>query len=423
MTGNPEEKTRPLQINARLAVGGAFLLLLVIALIAMSLFQQKPSGDNERPLDPDRAAAAEHFIRFIERTDYASAYAMLGSRFQQRFSQESFQGTWEGFLARTGPLQMRNKARAGLDDSLEAVVYTMQFRDMALDLRLLIDTTGRVSDFAFDTAHPQALAQMRSQASHYVERETWVGEMRLPGLLTSPARMQQTSAVILMHEAGFQDRDQTIGNGKPFRDLAYGLAARGIAVLRYQKRPLSAEAATLNDEYVDDAVAAINLLRQIPGIDPARIYIAGYGLGGSVAPLVAERDGNIAGLILLAADARPAQTTLASRLSSPRLPAGYWENLARYDPVATARLVGRPLLLIQGDRDSQVTVNNDLARWEAGLANCGCITSKRYATIDHSLLPVGIQDGSAASPPVFHQLPAQVIDDIAAWIEPSPAAQ
>ncbi len=75
----------------------------------------------------------------------------------------------------------------------------------------------------------------------------------------------------------------------PFRDLAEGLASRGIAVLRFEKRTkqypeeLMAEfpQMTVQEEFIDDALAAIRLLQDTPEIDAEQIYILGHSLGGN----------------------------------------------------------------------------------------------------------------------------------------------
>ena len=82
-----------------------------------------------------------------------------------------------------------------------------------------------------------------------------------------------------------------IGRNKPFKDLAWGLASRGVAVLRFDKvtyaHPAEVErdpGFTLADEYLPHALAAIGLLRQHPAVDAARVFVPGHSLGGTVAP-------------------------------------------------------------------------------------------------------------------------------------------
>lgn len=74
---------------------------------------------------------------------------------------------------------------------------------------------------------------------------------------------------MLVHGSGPNDRDDTIGPNKPFKDLPHGLGARGIAVLRYDKRTkvhggkMTAPnlKLTVFEETIEDAALAAALLR------------------------------------------------------------------------------------------------------------------------------------------------------------------
>src|SRR3546814_7208856 len=60
-----------------------------------------------------------------------------------------------------------------------------------------------------------------------------------------------------------------------------------------------------DSEPTNDAVFAFAALREAPGIDPARVYVLGHSQGAMMAPRIAARSGHVAGLVLLAAPARP----------------------------------------------------------------------------------------------------------------------
>ena len=94
---------------------------------------------------------------------------------------------------------------------------------------------------------------------------------------------------------------------KIFRDIAWGLASKGIAALRYDKRTLQHASEftpeqlaqlTVQEEVIDDALLAAELMRQTPEIDPKRVYLLGHSLGASVAPRIGQEDPNLAGLVI-----------------------------------------------------------------------------------------------------------------------------
>ena len=185
------------------------------------------------------------------------------------------------------------------------------------------------------------------------------------------------------------------GPTRRLRDLAWGLASNGIAVLRYDKRTKAhgpemasqVDKITVREEVTDDAVAAVDLLRTTPGIDPGRVFVAGHSLGGYLAPrIAAEAPGRLAGIALLEANARPLQRLIEDQLTYLASDAGgadpsakavlaalpaqvalvefagplagdacvqpaargarpaYWLDLRTYDPVATARGLSVPML-------------------------------------------------------------------------------
>ncbi len=242
----------------------------------------------------------------------------------------------------------------------------------------------------------------------FTEHDVTVGDgpLAVPGTVTVPRSAGPWPGVVLLGGSGPADRDATLGRNKPFRDLAWGLASRGIAVLRYEKVTYAhADQVrhdrnfTVADEYLRHAGPAVELLRQELGVTAA--FVLGHSLGGTVAPRVAAADPAVAGLVILAGGTRPLHWTAVRQLrylaaldpatataaratvaeltrqaevvDSPELspaipdsdlpfgmPAAYWLDLRGYDPVATAARLTTPMLILQGGRDYQVTVADDL---------------------------------------------------------------
>jgi dienelactone hydrolase len=153
--------------------------------------------------------------------------------------------------------------------------------------------------------------------SMFREQDVTVGagtEWALPATLTVPTGNGPFPAVVLVHGSGSNDRDETLGPNKPFQDLAWGLASSGIAVLRYDKRTRVEPAKltssipnfTVKEETIDDALAAVALLRKTEQIDQRKIFVLGHSLGGMLVPRIGLADqGAIAGFIVFAGATRP----------------------------------------------------------------------------------------------------------------------
>src|SRR5690606_32087390 len=244
-----------------------------------------------------------------------------------------------------------------------------------------------------------------------------------------------------------------------FLDIARGLAAQGVAVLRYDKRTKARPqdyadgSVTIDSETTDDAVFAVAALREAPGIDPARVYVLGHSQGAMMAPRIAARSGHVAGLVLLAAPSRPlldilveqhirlavlddgrtsdeeaaAIAKLKAQVAAVRAggevatadapmqqPAGYWRSTEGVDPVAEASAVALPMLILQGAQDFQV-VDADWQGWKAGFHDDPKVEFKLYPTLNHLGIAAEGEAGPAQYAQAGHVDPG-LIADVAAWI-------
>jgi dienelactone hydrolase len=271
----------------------------------------------------------------------------------------------------------------------------------------------------------------------------------LPGTLTVPNGNGPFAAIVLVQDSGPHDRDETIGGTKIFKDLAEGLASRGIAVLRYEKRTkqFSARmagmgATTVAEETIDDAVAGAAFLRTQKEVDPARVYVAGHGLGAFVAPRIAEDDGKLAGVIYLAGNVRPLEDLmverseyqgvtgkqldtikqLAARIKGIEpgdgdappilgMKASYLLDLKGYDPSVVARKLTIPMLILQGERDYQVTMK-DFALWKTALGARKEVTLRSFPALNHLFVAGEGKSTEAEYRKPGHVAP-EVIDEIA----------
>ena len=115
-----------------------------------------------------------------------------------------------------------------------------QFEKTKLDVKVVSNRSGQITGLFFvptkSAEKYQRPPYAKPAALQEREVQVGVGEWALPGTLTMPVGDGPFPAVVLVHGSGPNDRDETIGPSKPFCDLACGLASRGVAVLRYEKR-------------------------------------------------------------------------------------------------------------------------------------------------------------------------------------------
>ena len=289
------------------------------------------------------------------------------------------------------------------------------------------------------------------------------GPLAVSGTTSVPRGPARVPAVVLLAGSGSLDRDETIGRNKPLKDVAWGLASRGIAVLRFDKVTYAhaselrdASQFTLDDEYLPQALAAVGLLQTHPAVDRARVFLLGHSLGGTVAPRIVMADPSIAGIVMLAGGAAPMHwvivrqfrylaslrpeseaasqpmietlTEQARLIDSPELtastpaerlpfgaPASYWLDVRGYDAAGLAATLGKPMLILQGARDYQVTVADDLARWEAALDGRPGVTIRVYPDLNHLFAPGSGPSSPAEYEPAQHVDPT-VVEDIASWL-------
>ena len=129
--------------------------------------------------------------------------------------------------------------------------------------------------------------------------------LNCPVTLTLPVGKKKAPVVILVHGSGPQDRDETVGPNKPFRDLAWGLAERGIATVRYDKRTkemaqcVQITNLTVYNEYITDVIIAVI------------VYMAAFSL--IIKMWIAERQKKRAKKAEQAAPAAPAAETPAEK--------------------------------------------------------------------------------------------------------------
>jgi uncharacterized protein len=414
-------------------------------------------------------------VKKLASHDFAGVSSTFGAKMQSAVTKEQLASVWAQVEGASGKFTGTSDVAEHATTTNDVVVLTARFEKGEFEVTVAV---------AKDSHEVEGLV-MRPKLTHafappsyatpasFTEREVTVGAApwALPGTLTVPKDAKgKVPGVVLVHGSGPNDRDETIGGVKPFRDIAWGLASRGIAVLRYEKRTkahaaeLGPKAAdiTTKEEVVDDAVLAVRLLAGDPAVDPKRTFVLGHSMGATLAPRIAVAAPEIAGLVLLAGTTRPLEDVvleqhryLIGRSALPEdqakkvldrleqqvknvkdpklspdtptteLPIGvgarYWLDLRGYDAAAAAAAVKKPTLVLWGARDFQVR-QADFARYEKAFKGRKDAVVRTLPGISHALTAAPEGAGPVSTPDEYDldaNVDPVVIDAIARFIEPT----
>ena len=405
----------------------------------------------------DPADAALAWVRRLDAGAFDSAAAQIDAAVPAGvMSADRLRLIWGAITQQYGTLTRLDRGSVATRDTLTVVELVGGFAAQPMGIRVVLTPHQRVAGFFIHPLESPYVAPAYADTGKFTERDIQVGAAPwlLPGTITVPKGPGPFPVVVLVHGSGPNDRDETIGGNRPFKDLAWGLASRGVAVVRYDKRTrvygarMQARFVTLEAEVIDDALAALALARATATIDSTRVYLLGHSLGAMLAPSIAARDGRLAGAILLAGPARRFADVLADQIryidslsggadagtrqilaQLPALkthtlpadsvvlgvPAAYWYMLDTLRVTERARALKTRLLVLQGGRDYQSTMA-DFALWQRALAGRSNATLKAYPDLNHLFMTgTGKATPQEYQGPGGHVAPA-VIDDIVTWI-------
>ena len=448
--------------------------LFIGLLVCFCLGQQEKAAAEDALIIKARA-----FLDALNRGDFQAAAADFDETMMKVSGPEKLAEFWKQVPNQLGAFKKQTAARRDQLGPYDIALVTCEFERMTLDARVVFDKAGKIAGFQFVPSLPPAKYEPPAYADpvKFEEREVTVGsgDWALPATLAVPKGKGPFPALVLVHGSGPGDRDETIGPNKPFKDIAWGLAGRGIAVLRYEKRTLVygpklvAEPAlmasfTVKEETIDDALEAVRLLKKTADIDAKKIFVLGHSLGGMLIPRIAlaGKDSGTAGFIIMAGLTRRLEETYLKQMtyllsldgqlseddkkqldeikatvakiqslketdvsSGEKLinaSPSYWLDLQGYDPPDVALKVDEPMLILQGSRDYQVTTE-DFENWKKALSGRSGVEFKLYPKLNHLFF----EGQGIPTPNEYTQIHGSVADyvvaDIAAFIRKSAGPQ
>lgn len=276
--------------------------------------------------------------------------------------------------------------------------YYTQFKNMALDFDVRFKEDKIVGFF---------LKQHQEISTNDYKIKS--GTIDLKGTLLEAESSKVL--VVFIHGTGPNDRDETVGSNKPFKDMADAFQKEGIASYRFDKRTRSnpetfSNESTFDDEVINDIVNIVAHFRLNEKYKNHQIILLGHSLGAHLMPRILNlvkvdkaimMAGNARGLDEVVIDQYVYLNSLHPskegeqevenvskkvkflhskafdlKATNDQLPleisAHYWQALLNYKPQIEVKKVTIPLLVLNGERDYQVTMK-EFALWKKALKN------------------------------------------------------
>jgi len=393
--------------------------------------------------------------------DTEAITAQFDENMRAAVSEEALEGGFAGVVAQLGAVTGVGATSA--DPASRTAAVQIMHENGSSMLVLAFDEAGQIASMyiAPQTAAPQAQARELPEGVAAQAVALFAGtERELTGELLIPAGADETTPyVVLAQGSGPSDMDETIGGNKPFRDLAYDLAALGVGSLRFDKITHAHPeypVATVEQEYLEPVAEALRVLRETTGAK--RAYLIGHSEGAMLAPYLVREcgfDGGVAlagtpkqlweislaqNLAVIAAVPQEQQGAMLAQVEAERekglrlaemtdeeaaqttvfgISGTYLAHMARMDQAQIAAECGKPFLFLWGEADFQVD-REAFEAWNERLGDDARFAYRTYPGLNHLFMPAGADDSILNAQAAYQepkQMDGQVAKDIAAWVE------
>ncbi len=394
----------------------------------------------------DYTELSRKLIDDILNDDFKPVMELFSENCKAQLTEEMLIEGWKGIKEEGGNFIAVKESKTQVQQGMTVVTTVMDFDKTDFEFMLAYNDKGEIEGIMFTYHQEEEIAPQVTAT--FAETCIKVGEKELDGMLTMPKNAEKPPVVILIQGSGQHNMNEGSGELATFNELAHGLAERGIATIRYNKRffqypDLAGDGNyTVEEEILEDAAAAVKLAKSY--VDEGKvsgIFVMGHSLGGCVAPSIAKANSDVQGIISLAGTPRDLAEVVIDQLTAQRDAAevgaqkdsiqellddaavmkegndkdatllgwgyNYYNSLRELNIGETAKSLDIPMLFLQGDSDVQVYPDKDFPLWKEYLEGKDNCTYKLYEGLGHSFSD---EDG---------HLNKQVLDDTAEFVKNS----
>lgn len=388
-------------------------------------------------LSQNEKIGSEFITTLLVEKNYAKAYSNFDDNIKAKVSVPLLEQT----VIQLGLQLGKFKKVIEISREKETYYYYSEFEKMMLDIEITFDGSQKIAGFFFKP-HKTITTEIRLGKEYNVMSNG----IELKGTLLVPEKNNLKKLALFVHGSGPNDRDESIYDNKPFRDIAEKLYENGVASYRFDKRSYSnpesfTEKSTIDDEVTNDVVNLISHFKANPEFKDYELTVIGHSLGAHVMPRIANQSPTIAKIVLMAGNARKLDQLIleqydylyslnpseefkkevqdtkekiaflnsnAFTLESPKeklplnVPPHYWKSLLEYHPLTEVQKVKKPILILQGERDYQVTMT-DFNLWKQALQKNKKAQFISYPTLNHLFM-----EGTGKSQPAEYAIKGTV---------------
>ncbi len=431
-------------------------MIKMIALVLCFSLLFTACGSKDALSKDDAVKLSDKYVQCLVNRDFETVVAGCNEKIAKQVDAAGLQQAWDSVAATSGGFVSATAITYESNNGIATVATTAEFENMGIIISLSYDDSGKIRGIWFNFA-PEDTVYQNVDTDLFTEETVFIGEYEIKGVVTTPDNVTDYPVVVLVRGSGQSDFNETIGANRPFKELAHGLAEKGIASIRinkrlYQKPVLSHDKLTIWDEYMDDVYAAIDYAKA--NISD-KVYVIGHSQGGMSAPKIAL-DNDLDGVVMMAGTIRgledivydqnaaaletmdqysakekekilqatkdgvDAIKALTEDSTDPVLgiPAQYWLSLRDLDAENILKdKLTVPVLVLQGTADFQVYMDKDFEYMQSVLGDKENISFKAYDGLNHLFMPQslpGVTDTSEYA--AENHIPQYVIDDIADFI-------